>query len=158
MNMESPTRQDIVIIPEMANILLAPSEMESKAENSQKMEEEIAQNLQLQNTMPASVHDAISMKSHDSVTETADSQPLLENNNASAALIHLENGSGPGVDPSYDMQNIDGSRDARENDSGLGLGPDTDSTASGKNNWIFFSSDLGQREQVSNVYVPALPV
>jgi hypothetical protein len=82
----------------------------------------------------------------------------LEKNNASTALIQLEISSEPGVDPNYDMQNIDGSRDTRENDSGLGLGPDTDSTASGKNNWIFFSSDLGQREQVSNVYVPALPV
>jgi hypothetical protein len=84
--------------------------------------------------MPASVHDLKSMKSHDSVTETADSRPLLEKNNASAALIHLENGSGPEVEPSSDMQNIDGSRDTRENDSGVGLGPDTDTTVSGKNN------------------------
>ncbi len=132
MNIESPTREEIVGIPEMANTLLAHPVMESTAENSQKTEEEIAQNLQLQNKMTAGVHDLVSMNSHDSVTETAASQPLLERTNASTALIHLENGSG--VDPSYDMQNIDGSRDTRENDSGLGLGLDTDTTASGKNN------------------------
>jgi hypothetical protein len=134
MNIESPTREDMTVTPEMANNLLAHPEMESTAENSQKMEEEIAQNLQLQNKMPASVHDAISLKSHDSVTETAASQPLLEKNNASTALIQLENGAGPEVDPRSGMQNIDGSRDSRENDSGLGLGPDSDTTASGKYN------------------------
>ncbi len=137
---ETPTREDIIGIPEMANNLLAPPEMESTAENSQRMEEEIAQNLQLQNKMPASLHDLKSTNSYDSmpVIETAASQPLSEKNNASTALIQLEISSEPGVDPSSDLQNIDGSRDTRENDSGLGLGPDTDTTASGRHNSVFY--------------------